>query len=183
MASWECTNCGLGNNIKEKICQACFVECPKSNISADVRIIDEFPQQIHEQQGPILKDDLINAFIHDIQTLLPYKENPYYIIQEDLITICKSYIFWYEQHRIENSITYQNLYPCFALKRNKYDHNNPYVYIDPVILKQASLFQNQQLSYGERDLHQIVLAGFSYVSLNTLILSHHYDDIHRQSCG
>ena len=101
----------------------------------------------------ISKDDLINGFIRDIQSLLPYKENPYYIIQKDIIIICKSYIFWYQSDEKIDIIAHKN------------------IYIDPVIIKQTQLFDNQLYLSPLGESIQIMLNRFSYVLLTPLLFS------------
>ena len=95
--------------------------------------------------GNISKDDVINGFIRDIQSLVPYKNNPYYIIQKDIIVICKSYIFWYRSDAMNDIIA-----------RND-------IYIDPVIIKQARLFDDQFRMSPMGELLQIMINRFSYV--------------------
>ena len=94
----------------------------------------------------VSKDCLINGFIREIQSLFPHKKNPYYIIHKDIIVICKSYILWYRSGEMKDII--------IAAKN---------IYIDPVIIKQAQLFDDQFYLSPLGELLEIMINRFSYV--------------------
>ncbi len=100
------------------------------------------------------KEYLIDGFVRHIQSLLPYSDDPYYIIQNDLINICKSYIYWYKLD-LTNHETIQ--------KKN--------IYIDPIIIKQANvlLFEDQDFTPWTRQMIHIMINRFSYVYCNIFL--------------
>ena len=94
---------------------------------------------------------LVDGFIRHAQSLLDYENNPYYLIQEDLISICREYIYWFRMDKITNDYSYKSK-----------------VYIDPNIIKQTLMLHH----YGSTicpawvELVQILLNRFSYACFN-----------------
>ena len=104
----------------------------------------KLPQDMSGTAG----EKLVNGFIREAQALLSYKDNPYFIIQRDLIIICKSYIYWCRMDKFTNSYTQKQR-----------------VYIDPIIIKRTQSFYyfNQDLYPARIDGIRIMNNRFSYV--------------------
>ena len=108
---------------------------------------------IHNASPMIAGEQLIDGFVREMQSLLPYKSNPYFIIPKSLMRICKSYVYWCRPDKLTNNFAQT---ACENL------------YVDSMIIKRTQLFYHHPtVKYyaASIELFQITENRFSYACM------------------
>lgn len=121
-----------------------------ADLSSHLDAVIYFPSSLRRSQASNTRVEyLVDGFFRKIQLLLPYENNPYFIIPKDYITMCKSYMYWFREDKLSSN---------YAYKRDKY------AYIAPIIIKQTQrLYCPINEIYPEQiNIIQLYLNRFGY---------------------